>query len=540
MDLSAASGFWSNFCLLAEVRWQVFKSVLSSNTQKKFELGFRIFAWLLLAATALIVGFVFFGAVYALLRRSSSVLAVSLWVVFLAWQLIPVLFETFAPNLEFSEIARYPISFPLFYSLNLVYGLLEPAAMAALFWLAMIWMAVLLVEPLQALRALLVFPLFALMCLLLNRALMEWVQRVISTRRGRAAISILLAMLGLSSQLLSFRIEPTWLKQNLGFLAEIWRFLTQYSPPGMGAQGIARGGTWLVAATGSLLGAAILIALFLRRQLWRIYSGENRSESKRYGATGPVEPGWKLPLLPSQVAIIAEKEIRCMMKNPMLLMNMVMMWGFVLIFAAANDFGRRTFGITSSARAAYFYPGAMMYSLLGLSNLAFNSFGGDPPGFQRWFLLPLSRQSLLRGKNAALLAITLTNWLVVTGIVSMFLKVTALQAITMLILSAYILLGFLSVGNLLSVWFPKRIKEQRWQAKNISEAAVVASMLLFAALAGSCAALFFAQQHWHLPGLAAAALFVMCVVLWFVYQVMVDVAARRMERQAEKILQELG
>ena len=87
----------------------------------------------------------FFAGAYGLLRSGRpEFIDLLLLAVFLIWQLAPILFEGFSPGLNFREVARYPISFRLYFLLNLIYGLSDPAAIACLLWLFGMWLAVLI------------------------------------------------------------------------------------------------------------------------------------------------------------------------------------------------------------------------------------------------------------------------------------------------------------------------------------------------------------------------------------------------------------
>ena len=64
----------------------------------------------------------------------------SLLAMFLVWQLAPILFEGYSSGLNFREVARYPVSFRVYFLLSLAYGVSDPAAITCMFWLFSIWL----------------------------------------------------------------------------------------------------------------------------------------------------------------------------------------------------------------------------------------------------------------------------------------------------------------------------------------------------------------------------------------------------------------
>ncbi|HEY6271234.1 MAG TPA: hypothetical protein VIX19_04470, partial [Terriglobales bacterium] len=108
-------------------------------------------------------------ATFFVLRMGNPrVLDLMLWAVFLFWQLVPVLFEGYSPGLNFRELARYPVSFRLYFLLNAAYGLFDPAAITGVLWLLSIWLGILFGRPEWAPSAALLFSLFAALNILSN------------------------------------------------------------------------------------------------------------------------------------------------------------------------------------------------------------------------------------------------------------------------------------------------------------------------------------------------------------------------------------
>src|SRR5450432_4723854 len=160
--------------------------------------------WIILGGgLVLLLCGVFFGVAFSLLQAGRpDLIDLLLLALFLIWQLAPILFEGYSPGLNFREVARYPISFRIYFLLNLAYGLADPAAMACLLWLFSVWLAVLFARPDLALAAALAFLLFAFVNLLCNRIVVGLFDSFQSTRKGRERMVLVMLVVLLLPQLL--------------------------------------------------------------------------------------------------------------------------------------------------------------------------------------------------------------------------------------------------------------------------------------------------------------------------------------------------
>jgi len=127
--------------------------------------------------------------------------------VFLFWQVVPLLFEGFSPSLNFREVARYPISLRLYFLLNAVYGLSDPAAIAGLLWLLSIWLGIIFVRPAWALPAAGLFLVFAVFNVLFNRIVVGIFERFQSTRKGRETVVAILLLLMFVPQMFNLMVN---------------------------------------------------------------------------------------------------------------------------------------------------------------------------------------------------------------------------------------------------------------------------------------------------------------------------------------------
>src|SRR6266481_2765692 len=145
---------------LLRVRWLVFRNGMRSK-MKKTGLFWDILSYSIMGVAVLGTS-VFFGfAGYQAGKKNELlVFQVALWIIFIVWQVIPVVMEGASPGLNFAEVARYPIPFKLYFLLASAYGLFDLAAIAGCVWLTVAWTAMLIVNPdlaLQFIPALLLF-----------------------------------------------------------------------------------------------------------------------------------------------------------------------------------------------------------------------------------------------------------------------------------------------------------------------------------------------------------------------------------------------
>jgi ABC-2 type transport system permease protein len=528
----------NHFVLLLWLRWRLFLNLLR-RPNRGVELGFQalwfFFTAIIVLATS--AGF-FFGTMGLLKIERADLLDVLLWAVLLVWQLAPVFFEGYSPGLNFREVARYPVSFRTYYLLSVAYGISDPAAITCLLWLLSIWMGVLVMRPEWAFMAAPALLLFAIFNLLLNRILIGLFDRFQSTRRGRERMVLLMFILILLPQLLQFatgywtnvRIlkPPAWLLAALTPLRE-------FAPPGAAAGMFAlnRPDFWALVA---LLLYLVLAALLLRWQLHAIYQGEIYSEAYRTHRELKVRKGWRLPLVDEVTAAIMEKELRYIRQSSRILLQLVYP-PIIFLLIAFNPAGRRMF-FSRSPEALL--GGMAWFILLSVPNMAYNTFGMDKEGFGRWLLCPLSMRKVLLGKNLTHGGILAALFLVAEASVIALARPRVLPVAIVTVAFFAVLVVQLGAGNLISVYWPKRIELTQMSSKMASNAAGLATMLVMlvlTAIGGMIAFATWALQLSWLPLLASAAILVASVKI---YSYVLERAARYIWEHVEEITGNLG
>lgn len=504
------------------------------------ELGFQVL-WLCFAALiafATCAGF-FFGTIGMLRIERPDLIDILLWAVLFVWQFAPVLVEGYSPGLNFREVARYPVSFRTYYLLNGAYGLCDPAAITCVLWLASIWAAILLMQPAWALLAAMGLVLFGVFNLLLNRVIIGFFDRFQSTRRGRERMVLVMFLLIMLPQLLqfatgnwtNFRVlkPPAWLLQTLPALRE-------FSPPGLTLHLFAGRTMPVLWTAGGLALYAICTGLLLRWQLRAIYQGEIYSEGSKVRRVLKVQPGWRLPFVDEVTSAIIEKELRYLRQSSRLVLQLIYP-PIIFMLLAFNPAGHKMF-FSRSPEAML--GGMAWFILLTVPNMAYNTFGTDKEGFGRWLLSPLSIKKVLLGKNVMHGVLLSGIFVLAEGVIIVAARPRVLPlAIVTAAFFAVLAIQF-SVGNLISVYWPRRIELTQMNSKMVSNAAGLTGMLIMLALSAVGGLIAALTWMWQLPWLPLAASVAILVASVKLYFYLLDRAARYTWEHIEEISGNLG
>jgi len=306
------------------------------------------------------------------------------------------------------------------------------------------------------------------------------------------------------------------------------------------AKSIAEGRPW--PALAAFAGCAVLGAAGLRRayrSTVRFYSGDSRaripggtsakqtaqagtplssagpagagaalhpatSAATPTSGTKPIRPGFldrSLPGVPDEAAAVALATLRSMMRAP----EVKMQWATALIMTVvfcAMMVVRAGPGMPPAARP-FVAVGLMVMMLFMLVQSLGNQFGFDRGGFRAFVLSPVNRRWLLLGKNIGSVPIAVVLGLALAIFASFFLHLgpatiaaTLLQLLTMLLLIC-------TLGNLLSIMVPYRIRAGSMKPTKMPAKAQLAlffSHMLFPLVMAPAAVPTLAQFLWDLAG----------------------------------------
>jgi ABC-2 type transport system permease protein len=519
----------SQLAAIAELRWHMFVNGLRSR-RGKMELASRV----IVTAAFGFGGFgAFMGATvaswYVVSHDQAEILAVPMWVVFFFWQVFPVMATAFTNNPDSSELLRFPLTYRSFFLIRLAYGFFDPASALGSVGLFGILIGVTIARPWLFPWSFLVLITFALFNLVLMQTLFAWLERWLAQRRTREVMGILFVLFMLSFQLIGPMTQRYQRRPNPQF-KQIVEFATQAQsalPPGLAADAIAQAAReqYMTGLTSLLFLGSLTIAIgyLLHLRLRQQFRGENLSEvAARPATTAPAQSvpiGWNLPGLPQSVAAVFEKEIRYLLRSGPMLLTLIMPIFMLIIFRL---------GPMSQLRHASFFtrapdmafPVSAAYALLVLTNLVFNSFGGDAAGMQFFYASPATFQHIALGKNLMhafiLAANTLLAWIAVTTFYGPPAPAISIATLAGLFFAAP--LNF-TVGNLLSLYSPKKRDFATFGRQNASQTTVLVSFGMQIVTVGIGAAVFAIARFYHNLWIASLIFLALAVVSIIVYVV---------------------
>ena len=235
-------------------------------------------------------------------------------------------------------------------------------------------------------------------------------------------------------------------------------------PPGLAADAIVQGmSSGLTAGAGAfamLCGFVVVIGYCLHLRLRAQYRGENLSEVAAASArpkNRALRLGWNLPGFTTPVAAVFEKEIRYLMRSGPMLLTLIMPV-FVLVIFRFGPAGSRPGHATGffGHPPDMAFPIAAGYTLLMLTNLAYNNFGGDGGGIQFFYACPISFREIVLAKNlthTTILALEIiVAWIAVSSLYGRPAFDVTIATLAGLLFAAPV--NFCA-GNLLSIYSPR-------------------------------------------------------------------------------------
>jgi len=143
------------------------------------------------------------------------------------------------------------------------------------------------------------------------------------------------------------------------------------------------------------------------------------------------------------------------------------------------------------------FPGAAAYALLMITNLVYNNFGGDAGGIQFFYASPVRFRQIVLAKN-----LTHASILVVDTVLA-WLAVTVLYGTPALDVTIATLAGLLfaapvnfTVGNLLSLYSPKKLDFSTFGRQRASQVTVLASLGVQIVIVGIGVSVFVIANHY--------------------------------------------
>jgi ABC-2 type transport system permease protein len=471
---------------IAWLRWRLFINTLRT-TRGQLELVSRIIVSLAFAIGGLGGAFGMGVAAYFFISEGKpEMLALLFWPVFIFWQVFPIMATAFTNNPDSSDLLRFPLSYRSYFLVRLGYGAFDPATALGSLWSFGILLGVASAKPALLPWALLVMLAFAAFNLLFMQMIFAWVERWLAQRRTREVLGILFVLLMLSFQLIGpltghfGRQARPAVQRFVMILAPVQGIL----PPGLTADAITQGvyERFMVGFSSFVLLCAfvLVIGYCLHVRLRAQYRGENLSEVAAASALPKdrsLRLGWNLPGFATSVGAVFEKEIHYLLRSGPMLLSLIMPIFVLVIFRmgpAGSKAGRGGFFSHTPDMA---FPAAVAYSLLMLTNLVYNNFGGDAGGIQFFFASPVSFREIVLAKNlthAGILAVeTFVAWIAVSFLYGRPALDVTIASLAGLLFAAPV--NF-ALGNLLSIYSPKKLDYSTFGRQRASQTTVLISL----------------------------------------------------------------
>jgi ABC-2 type transport system permease protein len=538
----------SQLTAVAWLRWRLFINTLRT-TRGQLELLSRILVSLAFTILGL-GGAMGMGALayFVFMQGKPQLLAVPLWVIFFFWQFFPIMSTAFTNNPDSSDLLRFPLSYGSYYLVRLAYGACDPASAIGGLWTCGVLIGVSFAKPAVLPWALLVLLAFAAFNLLLMQMIFAWVERWLAQRRTREIMGILFVLLMLSFQLIGpltrygKRARPE-VQRVVAVLAPVQAIL----PPGLAADAIVQGiyPRWPVALSSFALlcGFVIAIGYGLHLRLLAQYRGESLNETVA-ASTLPQDRqlrlSWRLPGFPAAVAAVFEKEVRNLLRSGPMLLTLIMPLLALLVFRFGGMNAARHSGYFLARTPNLAFPLAAAYTLLMLTNLVYNTFGGDAGGIQFFYASPASFRQIILGKNlthAGILAFE---------IVIAFIAVTLLYGRPAVDITVATMAGLLfaaplnfAVGNVLSIYSPKKLDYSKFGRQRASQMTVLISLALQIVVVGVGVSVFWTARYLGNSWIAALLLLLLGIVSLVIYGMVLNRMDRLAQERRETLIAEL-
>jgi hypothetical protein len=379
-------------------------------------------------------------------------------------------------------------------------------------------------------------------------ALSKWLSTIMGSllRRKRARGETIVALIGAIAGFggaLAGQIAPVLFKH-----AESVRSL-RWTPPGAAAalfvsvdpeDSLAYGIAFLTLSGYSV---ALIVGTFwiARRAALGLEGRRKRKAAIEQPSEAPFYSGWDLPLLPSDLSAVVEKEFRYAVRNAQMRMLAIMPLILIVIRLLNSQRMERT-GAGPSANEFLTYgsgliaTGGVLYVFLVLSGLSCNAFAFEEGGMRTLILSPVDRRKILLGKNIAMTLIAFGFAVVLLVLNTIVFRDMTLPDLLFISLCFVIFAALMStIGNWLSIRFPKRmIFGKRMNVSGVAGLLLIPIIIvlgtppLLATLAG-----YLTRTLW----IEYVALAAMALVALGIYALILNFHARSLARREIDILE---
>jgi ABC-2 type transport system permease protein len=458
-------------------------------------------------------------------------------IVFLYWQVVPLLMAATGASLELRKLRVYPIPVSQLFAIEVI--LRVTAGIEMMLVLVGIGAGLLLNPQLPKWCALAVLPYIAFNLFLAVglRDLLSW---IFAHRRIREVAFLLLVLCAGLPQLVLTRSSSAAERFRSFFAGEAW-----FGWPWTAVSNLAQGLDF-VHSSAIILAWTVAAAVFGRLQFKLTMSFD--AEAAGAGAAGPaaqqglLERFYRLPsaLFADPLAALIEKELRFLLRSPRFRLVFLMGFTFGLVVWLPMALGRT--GLSQSFFGNHYLTVVSVYSLLLLSEVCFwNSFGFDRSAAQIYFLAPVPFTRVLIGKNLSALFFILLEISAVT-VACAFLR---MPLDPQRLLEAYSVAGVVSIflmgaGNLLSIHQARSVNPSKSFRANSAGRAQAMLLVVYPVAFFPAAIAYLARWAFDSQAAFFIVLGIDAVIGLVIYRVALDSAASAAERLKEKMVAALS
>ena len=463
------------------LRWRLFVNSLRS-VRGRLNLVSRSLVGLLVVCASIGGGVGVGVAAWGLISEGKSEwLPLPFWLIFLFWQLFPIMATAFTHNVDTSALLRFPLSYAEYLLVRLVLSALDIATALGISWSLGLFIGISVGDGRLAAWALAAILCFIVFNLLFARMVFVWLEHWLSSRRSKEVMGVLVLLMLIGFQVAGPALERYSREPASSRFRVTARFLPieRALPPGLAAGSVGDAGKGR--SFRALLRAVLVLAYaagtlwLLHLRLYAQYRGENPPPgeprpSRAHG--GAIRRGWKLPLLSGAISAVFEKELRYFSRSGPLLFTLIM--PVIMVFILWG--GRKAL---MGQQQGFVFPAGAAYCLLVMTNILYNSFGGEGGGIQFYLFSPIPFRQITAGKNLAHLLVLGLNVTILWVGVSLIFHPPRARVIALTF--AWLLFAApvnFAIGNLLSMYSPKRIEYSTFGRQRASETTIVLSLAI--------------------------------------------------------------
>ncbi len=431
-----------------------------------------------------------FGAwgIYLLLSSTkggvTQFLSPGLLLIFLYWQLVPILLISTGASLDLRKLVAYPIPPGDLFSIEVL--LRVTAAIEMVIVMAGAALGLWRNPELHFWAPLVLIP-YLFFNLYIATGMRDLISRLMARRRIREVLIFFFIMAAAAPQLLVLRERNSGARLREPIRQALDQVNLPVWPWGAAAH-LADGDAVLVSLLSLTLWIVAAFA-FARWQFARSMNFDAEAASATIEPVRPAKPGsisilerlYRIPsrLFADPLGALIEKEIRFLTRAPRF--RMVFFMGFTFGMVIWMPILMRGGQSSASSLSSNFLTVITLYSMLLLGEVCFwNSFGFDRAAAQAYFVFPVPIRTVLIAKNLAGLFFTFLEMTLIT-IVCLLLRMPVtpqrfFEATAVAVVLSFFLLAF---GNLTSTHNPRPVDPAKSMRSGVASRTQMVTLLIY-------------------------------------------------------------